>query len=354
MCARSAFALRDRKESIMSRYTRLVLAASGALALIGSGQIVGGQAAAQLGNASITHVGVAVRDADKAVRHFADVMGIKAPDVRTVPVDLPDGKKAEIKYVNVQLPNIGVEFAQPVTAAGPIHEHLQKFGQSIHHLGFGVKDGLEEKRDFLVSKGGKWTGGVKGGGYAFVDLKDTLGTTFELIRTTQPAAGPTAVAPTDPAPLGLRAASHVGIAVANTDSAAKAWADALGVPAPQVRDYKDSQYPPNHKWSMDAYIRLTSWRQENLGVELLGAVGKPNPWSDYVERFKGSIAQHIALPIGDRMAETIQELQKKGGKWTNGKEGGAYAYLDFVDSFGLAFELNGTARPAAAPGGAAR
>ena len=67
-----------------------------------------------------------------------------------------------------------------------------------------------------------------------------------------------------------------------------------------------------------------------------------------------SAAQHVAIDVGTRMDETIRDLQAKGGKWTNGKEGGAYAYLDFVDSFGLAFELNGTARPAAAPAGAAR
>ena len=34
--------------------------------------------------------------------------------------------------------------------------------------------------------------------------------------------------------------------------------------------------------------------------------------------------------------------------WTNDKPGGNYAYLDFMDTLGLVFELNGTSKSAAA------
>ena len=44
----------------------------------------------------------------------------------------------------------------------------------------------------------------------------------------------------------------------------------------------------------------------------------------------------------------IADLVAKGGKWTNGKPGGGYAYLDFMDTLGLVFELNGTSKSAAA------
>ena len=44
------------------------------------------------------------------------------------------------------------------------------------------------------------------------------------------------------------------------------------------------------------------------------------------------------------MDELIRDLQSKGGKWTNGKPGGNYAYLDFTDTLGLIFELNGTSK----------
>lgn len=288
-------------------------------------------------------MGVVVRDADTATKHFADVMGVAAPKVIAVQLPLPDGSRADIRYATVQLPNLVIEFEQPTNTIGPLHDHLQKFGQSLHHIGIVVADGVDETRAHLEERGGKWVGGTKGGSYAFVDLKDSLGATIEIVRGTYPPANaPAAVPPTDAAPLGRRAISHIGIAVTDAETAARAWSEALGVPMPVLRDYKDSQYPPGHPWSMDAFIRLAAWKQVNVGVQLVGAVGRPNPWSDYVERFKGSVLQHIALPVGPRMAETIVELQKKGGKWTNGKTGGQYAYLDFVDSFGIAFELNGS------------
>ncbi len=307
----------------------------------------GGQSAAQLGAAPISHVGVVVRDVAAATKHFADVMGVPAPRVMDVKLGLPDGSTTDLKYATVQFANLLFEFEQPVSPKGPLHEHLQRVGQGLHHIGFVTPDSIDEKRAFLESKGGRWVGGTKGGTYAFVDMKDTLGATIEIVKGTGPRANaPAPVAPPTPAPLGQRAFTHVGIAVTNTDATARAWAEALGTPMPTVRDYKDAQYPPGNAWSTEAYIRLTSWKHANVGIELLGAVGRPNPWSDYIERYKGSTIQHIALPVGPRMTETIAELQKKGGTWTNGKEGGSYAYLDFIDSFGLAFEINGTAAPA--------
>jgi hypothetical protein len=66
-----------------------------------------------------------------------------------------------------------------------------------------------------------------------------------------------------------------------------------------------------------------------------------------VQKQKGTAAQHVAINVGDRMDEMIRDLQAKGGTWTNGKAGGAYAYLDFTDTLGFVLELNGTSKSAA-------
>ncbi|MGE3578254.1 MAG: hypothetical protein AB7I25_07320 [Vicinamibacterales bacterium] len=55
----------------------------------------------------------------------------------------------------------------------------------------------------------------------------------------------------------------------------------------------------------------------------------------------------MAINVGTMMDEQIADLQQKGGKWTNGKAGGGYAYLDFMDTLGLIFELNGSSTSAA-------
>jgi hypothetical protein len=140
--------------------------------------------------------------------------------------------------------------------------------------------------------------------------------------------------------------THVGFAVTDASAVGARFGDALGIAAPKVIDYKDSQYPPDAKWNKSAYVRLAVWNQGGTGMELIESVGGPTPWSEFVARQKGPSAQHIAIDVGNRMDETIADLLAKGGRWTNGKPGGNYAYLDFTDTLGLIFELNGTSKSA--------
>ena len=141
--------------------------------------------------------------------------------------------------------------------------------------------------------------------------------------------------------------THVGFGVTDAEQVSKGYADAFGFTAPRLGSYTDSQYPPDSTWNEAASLRLASWRQGDIGIELIESVGGPTPWSDYVARQLGSAAQHIAINVGDKMDEMIRDLQMKGGTWTNGKAGGNYAYLDFMDTLGIIFEINGTSKMAA-------
>src|SRR5262249_38461823 len=151
-----------------------------------------------------------------------------------------------------------------------------------------------------------------------------------------------------PPPLAALPVTHVGFAASDTAAATGAFAKVLGIMPPKVNEYKDSQYPPDSKWNMSAYLRLAFWNQGGTGLEFIESVGGPTPWSEFVKLQKGTAAQHIAINVGTRMDEMIRDLQAKGGKWTNGKPGGGYAYLDFQDTLGLVFELNGTSKSAGA------
>jgi hypothetical protein len=142
--------------------------------------------------------------------------------------------------------------------------------------------------------------------------------------------------------------SHVGIAATDTAAVSGTFAKLFGIAPPRVIDYKDAQYPPDSKWSPSAYLRLATWSQGGTGIEIIESVGSPTPWSEYVKQHKGTAAQHIAFNVGNRMDEMIRDLVAKGGKWTNGKPGGNYAYLDFTGTLGLVIELDGTSKSAAA------
>ena len=303
---------------------------------------------AELAEARVNHVGVVVRDIDAALQMYVRVMGVAMPEVNTYPIPVPDGRTAEFKVATVYMPNFHIEVIQPVNAVGPYHDHLQAYGMSIQHVGVEVPGtgSVDDLRAEMERQGGRWTLGASGNSFAYVNFHATLGTTLEVIRAGAP---PAAAPPAGDAlpPLAALNVSHVGFAVTDAAATAARFGDVLGTSVPTVIEYTDAQYPPDTQWSSSAYLRLAFWSQGGMGLELIESVGAPTPWSEFVTRQNGSAAQHLAIDVGNRMDEMIADLVAKGGTWTNGKPGGTYAYLDFMDTLGLVFELNGTSKSAA-------
>ena len=321
--------------------------------IVGTTSATRTQSQAQVGAAPVTHVGIVVRDIDETIRRYVNVMGFPAPvrEVTAHPIDLPNGQTTEAKVIKMYMPNFHIELVQPVSEVGPYYEHLQKYGMSIQHMGLSVSGDVGAIRAGLEEKGGRWTLGPKAGFFAYVDFQPTFGTTFEVIGASRagPAGTETRVSSAGAAlpPLASLMVTHVGFGVTDAEQVSKGYADAFGFTAPSVGEYKDSQYPPDSNWNEAASLRLATWRQGDIGMELIESVGGPTPWSDYVEKQQGTAAQHIAINVGDKMDEMIRDLQMKGGKWTNGKLGGNYAYLDFMHTLGIIFEINGTSKTAA-------
>ena len=299
--------------------------------------------AAALGAAPMTRIGVVVRDVQKAVKTYVDVFQLpSAPAISTVKVDLVKGSM-KVKRATVQLPNVRIEIDQPQGNSGPAAAYLKQFGQGIYRTGFSSPDALAARVAALEQKGGKLVAGKATGTYAWVDMTPSLGTIIDMVQEAAPAApaSTAAVIAGDKVVLGSTAMSHLGWAVSNADQVAKSFADAFGIAAPTVRDYKPVEIPPNYTADPAATLRLTSWKQANTGIELIQSLGQTN-WTDFVARHgKNSAPQHLAFPVGDKLAQTVRLFQTKGAAWTNGKLGGTYMYLDFTESLGIIFELNG-------------
>jgi catechol 2,3-dioxygenase-like lactoylglutathione lyase family enzyme len=269
--------------------------------------------ASDLSAVRVNHVGVVVPDVEAALRQYVRVMGFAVPKVSTLPVPMPDGRRAEIKLATLQMPNFHIELVQPLNNQGPYYDHFQAHGMSIQHMGLPISE---------------------------VGRIDDLRAGLEQNGATTPLAPPGDALPA----LATLPVSHVGFAAVNTSAAAGTIGKILGTTPPSVRDYKDAQYPPNTAWNRNAYLRLAFWNQGGMGLEVIESVGGPTPWSEYVQRQKGTAVQHIAINVGNWMDETIRDLVTKGGKWSNGKPGGNYAYVDFMDTLGLIVELNGTSK----------
>ena len=333
----------------MSVDTRVNVGVIVVLVMVALGQEVRGQSPSRIGTGPVSHISVAVRDAEATARAFAEVLDIPVPAINSeLRLAAPDGSEtAGAKVATMLLSNFLIEIQQPVTEWGPIHDTVEKFGPTIHHISFGVSDSYGEMRDLLVQKGGQWRGGTRQTTWSYVDFRDQLGTTFEPIslqifnmldnQTTKATPGGT---------LGSQPVTRVGIVVKNADEAARAYADILGVTIPPARVVKSMEYPEGSTASRDAHIKVATWTHENgIAIELIEPVGGPSPWSEALQKQRGNAVHHLTFGVGNRLDEMIRLLQAKGGKLTYGRPGGTSAYLDFTDKLGIVIEVTGTAGP---------
>lgn len=232
---------------------------------------------------------------------------------------------------------------EPVTKAGPLYDHLRRFGTGVHHLGMEVTSGIDAVRAELQTKDGKWTGGAKGGNWAFVDFRHTpLGITVEV----GPVASVTAKPPAKPTGLlGGLPIIHIGWASADSEASVRKIADVFGVDYPAVwRPYeRDIPLPPAMPWSSQAWLRtVMPITANNLGMEMTQGGGAPNPWAAHVAKQKGTAFHHLAVNRGSLPREDWLRIgQEKGAAWTAGgpPPEGSWFYLDWTDTLGFAIEV---------------
>jgi len=170
----------------------VMLALVGAIAAI---KELRGQATAPLAAGNFLHVGIVVKDITKTAQMFSDVYGVTPPAPRVFDnvkaLRLPagaSGSQAKAKLVQFTVGNVRIELIEPTEGATPWQEHLDKYGQSVHHISFGVPD-IEQSLRGLEAKGGTWVMGEPGNiSFKYVDMRDHLGYTVELGRQQAPAA----------------------------------------------------------------------------------------------------------------------------------------------------------------------
>jgi methylmalonyl-CoA/ethylmalonyl-CoA epimerase len=99
-------------------------------------------------NWKFKHIGVVVRDVDKAVDYYQS-LGIvdKATDRVTM-----EGKKAKLIGRFIHIGSLLLELWQPVRGETVQQEFLDSRGEGINHIAFNVDD-LDRERDKLVEKG---------------------------------------------------------------------------------------------------------------------------------------------------------------------------------------------------------
>jgi methylmalonyl-CoA/ethylmalonyl-CoA epimerase len=143
-----------------------------------------------LGTTTVTQVAIVVHNIEEKARAWADVLGMPVPEIIiTDTVDKAQTQyhgeltEARAKLAFFHLGQVSLELIEPIGAPSTWQEHLDKYGESIHHIAFEIK-GMQDKITYLAGKGvplvqkGEYTGGR----YAYSDGMAKLGAVLELLE----------------------------------------------------------------------------------------------------------------------------------------------------------------------------
>ena len=126
----------------------------------------------------ITHVGHVVRDIDKAITLYTDVLGFKA---RSVEIGHIPGGKAFMVGVG----NQSIELIEPTDSEHRVGKFLEKHGEGWFHVSFRANDISAEvqslrKHGLIVEDPRFFTSSGTGPRIAFVDPASVCGAVIEL------------------------------------------------------------------------------------------------------------------------------------------------------------------------------
>ena len=139
----------------------------------------------------VDHVGVVVRDMDKAVEYYQSLgigpferlkhMGLAKTEVLGKPIKLD---AIQIKPRIARMGQIGFELIQPVAGESLWKEFLETKGEGINHMAYRVDD-IDKSTAELEEIGYKvlWSARfTDGGGAAYFDTRQVGGVIVELIQ----------------------------------------------------------------------------------------------------------------------------------------------------------------------------
>ena len=127
----------------------------------------------------VDHVGIAVRDLERAISFYEQAFGVKCSHRERV-----DDQGVEEAMFRVG--ESWIQLLQPLGPDTPVGKFLAKRGEGVHHVGYGVSD-LEAVLDHLKAEGvplidAEPRRGSRGAQVAFVHPKGVGGVLVELVQ----------------------------------------------------------------------------------------------------------------------------------------------------------------------------
>lgn len=127
----------------------------------------------------LDHIGIAVRDLDKAVAYWSELLELKSDHRIPVPAQ-------GVEVVFIPTRGARLELLAATGPDSPIAKFLERRGEGLHHVCFAVRD-IEAELADLKSKGVELIDekprlGAEGKRIAFLHPKSTYGVLIELLE----------------------------------------------------------------------------------------------------------------------------------------------------------------------------
>ena len=125
----------------------------------------------------IEHIGIAVKNLEKAVAYYENVLGLSCYAIEEV-------KDQQVKTAFFKVGQTKIELLESTNPEGPVGKFIEKKGEGIHHIAFAVKNieqalqEAAEKEVRLIDREPRR--GAEGLNIAFLHPQSTFGVLTEL------------------------------------------------------------------------------------------------------------------------------------------------------------------------------
>lgn len=125
----------------------------------------------------VDHIGIAVRDLNAVLPYYTDTLGLPLMKIEEV-----ESQKVRVAFIDAG--NVKLELLEAMDDQSAIYKFLEKKGEGIHHIAFGVEN-IEQRMEELRDNGvrllsDKPKPGAGGAMVAFLHPKSSNGVLYEL------------------------------------------------------------------------------------------------------------------------------------------------------------------------------
>jgi len=125
----------------------------------------------------VDHIGIAVKNLDETIPYYTETLGLTLLKIEEVASE-------SVRVAFIDAGNVKLELLEPLSEQSAIYSFIEKKGEGIHHIAFGV-EGIEKRMDELRTKGIRILNeqpkiGAGGAQVAFLHPKSSYGVLYEL------------------------------------------------------------------------------------------------------------------------------------------------------------------------------